>query len=450
MRKKFLFFSLLLIHLLILVKLQFTAWPEMVSYPYLLNHGFTLYKDFIHPYPSLLTFLLAQVFKIFGYQLIVLKIFGWVSILISDLFIFFILKKMLQNTNKTLMGIGVYIILQPILQGNMVWPDLFIVPFILLTFLFLLKEKYFFSGIVIGLAILTKQTGVLFLGISGLWILIYKRNLQTVLNFVFGASIVVLPFLIILIKQNSLIDFINWAIIYPSQFWTKFPGYVQLLPSKRDIINLIVLFVPIPVLLAKSFGHIKKQKEFYLLLGFLATGILGIYPRFSFFHFQTALVFLVIVYFYLLKNFGNKFLYFMFIVPVLILLINIKGLQLGESRFWTNQDIEFGQIIKNETPGGQSIYLLGVPSQMYVFADRLPNKPWVDNYGWYLEIPNTQLNVVTSFLKNPPSKIFWATPNYGNWYDIGTYQPKMVTDYIIKNYTKTKEIQKGIWEWKRN
>src|SRR5205814_871470 len=109
---------------------------------------------------------------------------------------------------------------------------------------------------------------------------------------------------------------------------------------------------------------------------------------------------------------------------------NIRSLQFGEARFWTNSDIELGQIIKNETPLGKPIYLLGLDSNFYQLADRLPNKPWLDNFGWYLEIPGVQEEVIKGLEKNPPSTIFWATPELGNWYDIGVYQPKMITSWI--------------------
>jgi len=36
---------MLFIHLFFLINLKFTAWPEMTSYAYLYNNGFTLYKE---------------------------------------------------------------------------------------------------------------------------------------------------------------------------------------------------------------------------------------------------------------------------------------------------------------------------------------------------------------------------------------------------------------------
>src|SRR5258708_1235866 len=220
--------ALLGLHLLILSQLQFTAWPEMVSFPYLINHGFITYKDMVHAYPPLLVNTLAVLFRIFGYKLIVLKTFGWTTILISDLLVFLIIQNLTKKQILALLGLLVYVILQPVLEGNMVWPDLFIVPFLLLMFLFLIKKKYFFAGIAIGLAILTKQTGVFFLGLGGIYILFQERKVKFLINYILGISLLILPFLFTLFYQNSFQEFWKWTILYPGKYWTKFPGYVQL------------------------------------------------------------------------------------------------------------------------------------------------------------------------------------------------------------------------------
>ena len=449
--KKGYLFLLLVFHLLILSRLQFTAWPEMVSFPYLINHGFVTYKDMVHAYPPLLVNILAILYKIFGYKLIVLKLFGWSSILVSDLLIFKIILKIVRKQNSALFGVLIYVILQPILEGNMVWPDLFIVPFLLLTFLLLIHKKYFWSGIAIGLAFLTKQTAMLYIVTSILYIVFTERNYKKLVTFIVGGLVIGVPFLLNLISQKSLVDFVNWTIIYPSKYWTKFPGYVQLSPTLREDLILLILFLLLSILLTKSFKQIKQKKELYLIFGFLICGIVGVYPRFSFFHFQSALAFFVIFIFYLCK----KFNYWLVLVPVLILVISFRSLHFGEARFWASSDLKLGQVIQNETPAGKPIYLIGLDSSLYAFSDRLPNKPWLDNFGWYLEIRGVQQDVISGFMSNPPSVVFWQTPQDGNWYDIGVYQPKMITDYIVKNYVRTKEIseachcviEKGVWEW---
>ena len=163
MKKYLILFILIFIHLFLLANLQFTAWPEMVSYPYLLNNGFTLYKDFIHPYPPLLSLILAFIFKLFGYKLLVLKLFTWFLIVINDVLIFSIVKKLTRNSLASVISLTSYILIQPFLEGNMLWFDTAIVTPILAGFYFFLNNKYFWSSLFIGMAAMIKQTVGLFL-----------------------------------------------------------------------------------------------------------------------------------------------------------------------------------------------------------------------------------------------------------------------------------------------
>lgn len=447
MKKIYLFFFLLVgIHLFLLTTLQFTAWPEMVSFPYLINHGFITYKDMVHAYPPLLIDILSVLYKLFGYKIFVLKALGWSGFVASDILIYLILKKIVKSERLILIGIFIYILLQPILEGNMVWPDLFMIPFLLGGLLLILNKKYFWSGIIFAFALLTKQTAILYIVFSIIYVVLAEKSLVKLSNFVLGGVIVGAPFLITLFSQKSLIDFINWTMIYSSQYWTKFPGYVQLSPTLRENLILFFLFLPVAYSVFKSSKKKFGDKYFLILFAFLISGIFGVYPRFSFFHLQPAIAFLVILIIYLADSFKFNSYYLLFI-PLVILVINFRSLSFGRTRFWENSDLVLAQTIQNETPNGRPMYLLGLNSNLYSFSGRLPNKPWLDNFGWYLEIPGIQELVINSFKENPPASIFWQTPQDGNWYDIGTYQPKMISDWIKKNYVIKKEIQKGIWEW---
>src|SRR5258708_3483596 len=140
----FILFLLLSIHLIILSRLQFTVWPEMVSFPYLINHGFILYKDAIHAYPPLLVLVLAILNTIFGYGPWILKGFAWTFLLVNDVLIFLIIKKFTKKNNLAFVGLVFYIFTEPFLEGNMVWPDIVIVTPLLFSFYYLLENIYNF------------------------------------------------------------------------------------------------------------------------------------------------------------------------------------------------------------------------------------------------------------------------------------------------------------------
>jgi len=176
----------LVVHVFLLSGLRFTAWPEMLSYPYLRNNGFLLYKDMIHPYPPVLTMALSIIYKLFGYKLIVLKVFTWLIILVNDVLIFLIVKKMVNSERWAVISVIFYVLIQPFLEGNQLWFDLAIVPFILLSTYCILQKKFFWSGLFLGVAILTKQTVGLYLVFGILYIAYRERNFKKVLLFLLG------------------------------------------------------------------------------------------------------------------------------------------------------------------------------------------------------------------------------------------------------------------------
>ena len=157
----FLAISLIYLHILILSQLQFTAWPEMFSYPYLLNHGFHLYKDIALPYQPLLPIILSQVFQVWGFSLDVLIVLTWGIIITSDLLIFFISIKLIGQKLLSITPLLLYILIQPFAEGSMFWFDLAVTPVLLLgvaSYLFLGDlKKLFFLGFFLSLAFFVKQ-----------------------------------------------------------------------------------------------------------------------------------------------------------------------------------------------------------------------------------------------------------------------------------------------------
>src|SRR3989344_3541681 len=127
---------ILLVHLILLLNSRFTLWPEMIVYPYLLNNDFLLYRDIINPYPPFLTWFLAFFSKIFGYFPFPYQILTWVIILIIDLSIFLITKKLFKKTFYALLSTSFFIFFSIPFGVNGLWFDLVQTPFILLALYF--------------------------------------------------------------------------------------------------------------------------------------------------------------------------------------------------------------------------------------------------------------------------------------------------------------------------
>src|SRR3989344_3549978 len=128
----FLFF-LLVLHIILLANTQFTLWPEMVVYPYLVNNGFLLYKDIFNPYPPLLTIILSQITKVLGYGVLNFQIFTWLVILFIDGIIFTLARRITKNSSYALLSVIFFTIFSIPFGVNGLWFDLVQAPFILIS-----------------------------------------------------------------------------------------------------------------------------------------------------------------------------------------------------------------------------------------------------------------------------------------------------------------------------
>lgn len=420
---------LMLVHIVTLFNLKFTAWPEIFSFPYLFNNGFDLYKDMVHPYTPLLTLLLSFLYKLFGYNVWVVKSITCLLVLINDLLIFRITIKLTNKSKWGIFAVIFYALTQPFLDGNQLWFDFAISTPILLGVFLILNKKYFLTGIALAVAFLIKQNSALFFAPA----LIYAFKDKKIFRLLVGALLTVTPFAIYLYQGSSIIDFFNWTLIYPSEYWTSFPNYVQMLPTNRQFLILIILFIPSLYLLVT-----KEFKNKLLLFGALLISVILIYPRFSFFHFQTGIAFLAII-FGVVNSYIKKPI---LIYAYLILLLFLTPKDWGKNvRFVDDNSL---LIEKSE-----KVYLLGSHSLNYVISNSLPPKPWIDNYGWYFEIPGIQQKMIDGWKVDPPKFVYLSKPEQGNWYDLGTYQPKRIVEYINMNYLKVDNINTvEVWRLK--
>lgn len=441
------FVVLLFLHLLILMQTRFTAWPEMLSYPYLLNNGFNLYQDIAMPYQPLLPEILAQIYNLFGYNILSLQIVTWVIVLFSDLLIFLISIKILGKKLKALLPVIFYVALQPVLDGNMLWFDLATTPLILLgvtSYLYLgNKVKYIYLGLFLSLAFFIKQQIGVAILLVGIYFLL--RNIKNLSYFVIGLLTPALIVSIYIQVKGIWSDYFFWTFIVPTTWYPKFPGYVHL-PSTKELVLVTLIFGPIFLV---TILKIKKWSNEFLVLILLFIGaFITSFPRSEFFRMQPALALATILLPFILTK--ARSLWF-FLPVVAAILISAKSVFMPmdlHPRFYSQEDLKMAEFIKSKS-SSQKIFLLGIDSSQYVLTSKLPPKPWVDNYVWYMEIPGIQEKVISGLINDSPDKIFRKQPKAGQWYELGVYQPKKVIEYVDKNYDLSEVRYEDIEVWDR-
>lgn len=451
---------LIVIHQLILLKIQFIAWPEMLSYPYLLNKGYLLYQDIINPYPPVLPYFLLGYFKLFGLNLFSLKLITTLIISLVDLLIFLIVTKIFGK-QIALLSLAIFIILQPILEGNGLWFDLFLTPFLLLVLYLLnktflnIKEKLLvnyvlFLGVILGLTFLIKQTtGFIFLSLLLFLSFVFKKkSKRLLLLFLYGFSFLIPILLVtyIMFDTGTIKEYLFWVFIYPFAH-IQSSGF-QLYPTVKQLVILLFLSIPLVMGLLK----VKSNPKLIPLFVILVPSLLFAVPRFSYFHLQPSLPFIAIISSYFLNKITKNKL--IIISAYLLGLSLIFGYFMSrdfdkEPRFYDAEVIKVSSLLKDKLLSQKSVFFYNVSSEYLVIAGLLPTKPWADTFPWYLEVKGLQEKIIKGMSEQNVEYVVFKKFNNQRSDIPGSYKPLLIDEYIQNNYVEVETISDTIQILKR-
>ncbi len=442
--KYLILFLLTSFHLLMLIKFKFTAWPEMLAWPYLITKEILPYSGIAVAHTPLLIFKLAIFYKFFGTGIFQLEVFTWILIIFNDLMLFWLVNK-LWNINKALVAVGFYFFLQLFFDGNGLWFESLLIPLALLAYYLIKVKKYLFAGLVWAIMILTKQTAVWFLipiavslvEVGGKRIRI-KENL---VGFVFGPIIVFLLFILLLFTFNLLPDFYNWAIRYGIFILPKAAGQIKLPDLKNLILTAGIFSAFIPYLYTTRF------KKYDLLLWSMAGG-LGAYPRFEYFHIQPALPFLAIAATQVFtKNFFKNRLNIIFLILYsicfLYIFIGFYIRNFNEGiRFYEQDVIDVSNYIKNKVNPEEKIFVMNWWDNIYALTNTIPaTYPLVPQLEWYQDMPGIQEKEIADLEYSHPNFIILSPYSESG---LSSYIPEKLYDYVQSSYSLKEKID-GIY-----
>ena len=449
---------LLLVHLLLLINTQFTLWPEMVVYPYLLNNGFLLYRDIINPYPPLLIWFLTIFSRIFGFFTSPYQILTWVVILIIDLSIYTITGKLFKKRFYQLTSTLFFVILSIPFGVNGLWFDLVQVPLILWSLNFFykflnarskngVKYNFFVSFLFLTIAFFIKQ--------QVFWVVLlflvfalskYKFGIS---KFLKNHYLAVLPFCVLLVLhiliffvRGTLVDFTFWVFYFPVFLASKMPGYI-LLPSIKQtfvILAFFILFAPI---------ILKKSHVLFLITG--AALILFAYPRFDYFHLISVVAAIAIVFGQNLEHLRKSSIAVKgaFLLSLIFLCLftfrHLNNNWQKEIRFFEQDVFENARVIDLLVEENDKVYLQNAPDQLLSLSGTLPTKPWADDFPWYLEVANLQNRVRDELEAEKPRFIIFQPYLKGKKYELGSYRPDDIADYIDNNYENFAQIDGNLY-----
>ena len=349
--------------------INFTAWPEMIAWPYLILQGWLPYRDIAIAHNPLLLLDLVVFFKLFGVGILQLKIYTWVLISINIYITYFVANKF-WSKNVAFASAAIYLLLTVVYEGNGLWFDLALVPFVLLLYLFIRQKKYLFAGIIFALGFLTKQTFIYFL----IPVLLSNINIK---KFLLGVTSIFGIFTLYLFTNNLILYYYDWAIKFGIFYLPNAVGQVQL-PTLRQFLFSVFPFL----IFTLNFD--------FLLLTFAFVGVLGVYPRWELFHFQPALPFIAIAVAIFLFSKSRNIVKIVFLIFIFCFAFVGLKRQIGNNtRFYEPEVIKITEeIIKLRT---EEIYIINYWDNIYAFTNTIPStKPLIPYIPWYLSYDNSK------------------------------------------------------------
>lgn len=386
---------ILLVHGIILSKLIFFPYPELFIYPYLTNQGFLPYKQIFDQHFPGLMFLPVNFNNLGMTSPFMARLWLIGVVFITQVLIYFITYKTFRKISLAFFASLLYLLLQPFLEGWVLWIDSFLPVLLLPAFYFTYQsiveknnKKYLvLAGLFFSMALAFKQVVIPLIGMSALLLILF-RSFKDLPYFIFG-----------LLPITFLIGFYFWSIGIVKDFWywtvifnmTTFAESGKKPPFLTGLIRIGWIFAPAFFLLL-----LKDKKLMVTILVFLIGSLASAYARFDFVHFQPALPFLVIAVVALIDIYGkyikfNSLLATYLLVVGAWLVIFYRGHIGNEVLFFDNQTITISQKIRQYTHPKEEIFLFGPPAHLYYLSDTIPaGRIFVFQFPWFLEETENQ------------------------------------------------------------
>lgn len=367
-------------------------------WPYLASKGFILYRDIFFIYPPLYFWLLAGFAKVAGFSLTSLQVFSYVIVAATDVLLYFAAR-------KKIWPVVIYVFLQVAFEGNGMWPDQFLAPMFLLAYLALSAKRYFLLGLMLGLALITKQTAAYF---------IVAMALFTKTRVLAGITIPLAFLAIFLAATGSFGEFYDQTVRY-ILFYHAGNKLQQLWPTLGQVAVLSVIFLP-----AIAVGILRKK---YLLVALTVAGSLGMFTRFSYFHLQPALPFLAIL-------IADSWV---LAIPAVLFFAKVMLADFGQpAKFLTPQILDNARVINQYIAPGEKTLILSSNDHYYFLTGTFPvGDFFTTSTSWNLAYPGIDEKITSALTADKPKFVV---------YEKG---PENVSNFITQNYRLVLKLSDG-------
>jgi hypothetical protein len=155
-------------------------------------------------------------------------------------------------------------------------------------------------------------------------------------------------------------------------------------------------------------------------------------PRFGLFHFQPAIAFLSLAAGQMYKSY--KYYKILALVGVFYLAFFWRRTIVFQwqkpDRFLEPAVYQLAAKTALETKKEEPVLLLNAPELVYVLADRLPPKPWLTQFPWFLELPGFQEELVEKFRSSGLRQVIIEPYRVEGEFVPGSYRPEVLLNFV--------------------
>lgn len=405
--------------------LPFVYWPEMLNWPFFINHGWLPYKDIAIVHTPFLLGFLTVFYNLLGFNTWTLHLVG--SLLLA--FTAFLVGLMTKKYSSQI----IFGLLALAMSGNTVWFESLLAPILLSVFWSFKKKKYVLAGILFGVALVTKQTVGYLLPLIALPFL--KQRPKKLIFFAVSALIPII-FLYLWLNANNLItDFWRWGIqfVFLQTSHTSSENSYVLLPTIKQAI-FVGGIVLIPLILSRNIAFV-----------WMVFSLLFAVPRFDFFHLVPFAAFFAIS--IGTANIKPKYLVLVILICLVFFVALTNSILMQDHSFLDKNTLMVATYVKNNLRN-KTVFFLNSYDQIYFLDNIMPAvKPWVPQLPWYFGFYGDEF--LSDIQKSRPQIIIVSPYLNKAVGGLGAYQPPGVLEYIQQNYLMTSSFSEGTKVYER-
>ena len=229
-------------HLVLVWSLRTVAWPELTTPAYLWSRGLLLYRDVKFQHSPGAIGALALAFLLFGVKAAVIRVFAAAGPLVAHAFL---LRQTRRFRPPARVAASAFLVIGICaFHGNAVWPTVLMTALAIPIADALAAGRFPRAGLLIGVAILFKQTAAFLLLVAVAHVALRRDARQAALLFLAGAF----PYLAMVLAFGAFGaagDVLRWTILVPltvrpASLWYQ-------LPDARSLAMLLLAFAPLAV-----------------------------------------------------------------------------------------------------------------------------------------------------------------------------------------------------------